>query len=132
MNARPLRAALGLSFLFVVLLLTGGPIAPASAESLSLPFEAPPPSRATFPSQAYQIGGNSLDVATGDFNGDGVRDVAVANRGVLDRGGYAGGDVSVLLGYGDGTLAPQIHIGTPHAPQSVVAADFNRDGKDDL
>ena len=74
-----------------------------------------------------------MEMATGDFNRDGIKDIAVANRGVLGQGGtYSGGDVSILLGRGDGTMAPQIHLGTPHAPSSIVAADFDRNGWDDL
>src|SRR5262245_42712648 len=103
MSARPPRAVFViLTLLSAALALTGGPLAPAYAKSLSLPFETPPPTRMIFPSQVYEVGGNSLSLTTGDFNGDGVRDVAVANRGVYNQGLYTDGDVSVLLGYGDG------------------------------
>ena len=37
---------------------------------------------------------------TGDFNGDGRTDLAVAN--------YGSNDVSILLGNGDGTFQPQV------------------------
>ena len=65
-------------------------------------------------------------VAVGDFNGDGVPDLAVANRG----------SGKVLLGNGDGTFQPARDIGVPcDSPLSllsVAVADFNRDGKLDL
>src|SRR5262245_36389777 len=107
----------------------------ARPPAMSLPFEAPPPAtRATLPSQAYEVGGNSLGIATGDFNGDGARDIVVTNRGVYDphTGGYTGEFVSVLLGNRDGTFAPQRRIETSGVPRGVVTADFNGDGREDL
>src|SRR2546422_4380825 len=134
MSRRPSRGAPSWALLFACLVLFTDSGSHSSARSYSLPFNSPPSAQATFPSQAYEIGGGSADVAVGDFNGDGFRDVATANRGVYDprQGVYVGWDVSILLGYGDGTLAPEVHLATSHAPESVVAADFNRDGKDDL
>src|SRR2546425_27723 len=134
MKAQLRRAARSSALAAACVALITASASPSSARSYSLPFNAPPATRATFPSQAYEIGGGSADVAVGDFNGDGFRDVATANRGVYDsrQGGCVGGDVSILLGHGDSTLAPQIHLATSHSPQSLVAADFNGDGKDDL
>jgi hypothetical protein len=70
-------------------------------------------------------------VAVGDFNGDGHLDLAVGTYNWPPM-------VSVLLGNGDGTFqAAQayvlggIDIGGS-LPGTVVAADFNRDGKLDL
>src|SRR5262249_57294327 len=63
-------------------------------------------------------------VAVGDFNGDGLADVAVTNGD--------DGTVSVLLGQGDGSLraGPRFVVG--HRPVSVVVGDFNGDGLPDL
>src|SRR5439155_12001723 len=48
----------------------------------------------------FAAGTFPISVAVGDFNGDGIKDLAVANGG--------SNDVSVLLGTGDGTFqAPQ-------------------------
>src|SRR5437867_5469305 len=60
-------------------------------------------------------------VAVGDFNGGGVRDVAVAN--------YGSNTVSVRLGNGDGTFQAAQDFAVGGGPNSVAAADFNGDGK---
>jgi hypothetical protein len=64
-------------------------------------------------------------VAVGDFNGDGIPDLAVA-------GGNANGTVSVLLGKGDGTFLPAVNYPAGNGTVSVAVADFNGDGKQDL
>jgi len=64
----------------------------------------------------------------GDFNGDGIQDLAVANAGSpIDLG-----NVSVLLGNGDGTFQPAQNFGAGSGPSSVAVGDFNGDGKLDL
>src|SRR5207245_1554043 len=64
-------------------------------------------------------------VAAGDFNGDGVTDLAVA----------AGG-IKILLGNGDGTFQPPVSytsdFNTTGISQSVAVGDFNGDGVPDL
>lgn len=62
--------------------------------------------------------------AVGDFNGDGKLDLAVADQNT--------GNVSVLLGNGNGTFQPHVDYATGRTPLSVVVGDFNRDGKLDL
>jgi hypothetical protein len=52
-----------------------------------------------FPGQTFAAGDRPSSVTTGDFNGDGVTDLAIAN--------VSSDYVSVLLGVGDGTFAPQ-------------------------
>lgn len=76
------------------------------------------------------VGRTPSSIAAGDFNEDGVVDLAVTNS-FLDYTGVMG-DVSILAGVGDGTFAPESRISVGVAPQRVVAADFNRDGHDDL
>ena len=64
-------------------------------------------------------------VAAADFNGDGKRDTALAD--------YNGGEVSLLLGDGQGGLS-SAGAPTPAGglPVSLAAADFNRDGTPDV
>jgi len=80
----------------------------------------------TQPSGPFGAGSGPSSVATGDFDGDGVLDLAVANS--------TDDNVSILLGGGDGTFgaATNIPLGAGTAPSSIVAGDFNRDGKLDL
>jgi hypothetical protein len=69
----------------------------------------------------------SVDMAVGDFNGDGKPDLAVVN------GSYSGsGTVSVLLGNGNGTFkAPAVYLAGDGSFAPVVG-DFNGDGHPDL
>jgi len=82
------------------------------------------------PGSRPAVGRRPVSIAAGDFNEDGIADLAVAN-GYWDYAG-ATGDVSVLVGAGDGTFAPGGSLTASVGPQLVVAADFNRDGHDDL
>src|SRR5207247_6054553 len=76
----------------------------------------------------YSAGQNPTDIATGDFNGDGNLDIAIANHGVKL--------VTVLLGNGKGqfSFAPGSPFNVesnPH-PHGIAVADFNGDKKPDI
>jgi hypothetical protein len=80
------------------------------------------------PDSPVSIGGNGTSVAAGDFNGDGKIDVVAP----IAR---AGGDIAVLLGDGQGRLAPA--PGSPFGdggvePISATVGDFNHDDKLDV
>jgi hypothetical protein len=66
-------------------------------------------------------------VVAGDFNKDGLLDIAVCSQG--NGVGY----VSVLIGNGGGTFQPAMTLNfTGTNPTSIVSADFNGDGILDL
>jgi hypothetical protein len=78
------------------------------------------------PAVNYPAGTNSFGIAVGDFNRDGIPDLAVANAG------YAG-TVSILLGNGDGTFRASREFDAGGSETTTVAVgDFNGDGKPDL
>jgi hypothetical protein len=77
----------------------------------------------------YGTGSNPSSVAVGDFNGDGKLDLAVANA---NSSGNGSGNVSVLLGNGDGTFQAAVNYSAGTNPSSIAVGDFNGDGKQDL
>src|SRR5712692_2412997 len=72
----------------------------------------------------FDAGINPVSVAVGDFNGDGVQDLAVANAN--------SNNVSVLSGNGDGSFRGVQNFAAGSGPRSVAVGDFNGDGVQDL
>src|ERR1700733_7982860 len=75
--------------------------------------------RADFP-----VGTGAISVAAGDFNGDGITDLAVVNE--------ADNTVSILLGKEDATFAPEVSYAPGLGPLAIATEDFNGDGNLDL
>ena len=61
---------------------------------------------------------------SGDFNGDGKLDLAVANAD--------SNNVSILLGTGTGSFGAATNFGVGTGPRSVAVGDFTGDGTLDL
>ncbi len=76
------------------------------------------------PTPSVPVGRSPQALATGDFNGDGLWDVATVN-GTSD-------DVSILLGNGNGTFRSAVSFGVGKIPLALVAADVDQDGVLDL
>ena len=77
----------------------------------------------------YACQSGPFGLATGDFDADGITDLAVANAG--------SGSVSVLLGsgtggQGDGTFRPPANYACGTSPYVIVVGDWNGDGVADL
>src|SRR5262245_65777994 len=77
------------------------------------------------PAASYTVASAPLGMQAGDFNGDGILDLATVG----------GRSVSVLMGNSNGTFQPARNTSTTQAPSGLNAlavGDFNRDGKLDL
>src|SRR5262245_53434713 len=80
------------------------------------------PSVAFAPPVRYDVGAELASLAVGDFNGDGMQDLAVAQFSPT---------VSVLLGNG-GTFPSAVTVDNGEPSSSVSVGDFNGDGQQDL
>ncbi|CAF3715826.1 unnamed protein product [Rotaria socialis] len=72
----------------------------------------------------FSTGSVPKSVAVGDFNNDTQLDIVVANS--HDK------NVSVLLGYRNGSFQNQMTFSTGFGPQSVAVGDFNNDTRLDI
>lgn len=72
----------------------------------------------------YKVGQAPCFVTSGDFNGDGLLDLAVAN--------HQSHDVSILLGQGGGIFSEQRRIPLDIAPDWLAVVDLDQDGISDI
>jgi Flp pilus assembly secretin CpaC len=101
---------------------------PISLAALSPSFGqanvVPVVSSSNFPRTDLPTGTTPVAVATGDFNGDNLADLAVANQ--------ADNTVSVFLNTGNGTFGARTDFSTGEAPSAIATGDFNNDSHLDL
>jgi FG-GAP-like repeat/Domain of unknown function (DUF4214) len=79
---------------------------------------------------SYPAGTGPWGISSGDFNGDGFPDLAVANHG--SGGPGFGNGISVLLGKADGTFNNPVNYSGGVGPTYLVTGDFNHDGRADV
>lgn len=72
----------------------------------------------------FTTGPHPVAAVADDFNGDGLKDLAVVNN--------EGNTVSILLGAPAATFAPKVDYAVGAAPTAIASGDFNGDGKIDL
>src|SRR5260370_16754676 len=82
-------------------------------------------------SQTPPTGSNALSEVTGDFNGDGIPDLALLWSNNAVGGPFS---ITVLFGKGDGTFTtgPTVQPAGLQAYPTMIGGDFNGDGKADL
>jgi hypothetical protein len=71
---------------------------------------------------ACQAGSEPISIVVGDFNSDGIPDLAIND----------GSDVLVFLGNGDGTFQQGVPYATASGNYTIAVGDFNRDGTPDF
>lgn len=80
------------------------------------------------PARVIEVGTHPTAIALGDFNRDGIKDLAV---------GGGNTELSIMMGVGDGTFVPKplmllVDGGDVASCNDVDVADFNRDGIEDI
>jgi hypothetical protein len=82
------------------------------------------------PARLINAGKNPVSIAVGYFNDDGKQDLLLANFGNRSSGGK--GNLTLLLGNGDGTFQPPITLTAGPEPFDLALGDFNNNGKLDF
>jgi hypothetical protein len=78
----------------------------------------------TFTDETFATGPQPTGIVSGDFNHDGLSDLAVTDS--------QSNQITILLGTGAGQFAITNNYATGTAPGQIVTADFNGDGNLDL
>src|SRR6266403_396332 len=109
-----LRCVVLISALEVVML----PVSTAAAAALPLPSFAAPPVNSVAGTEVGLTG--MFSMAKGDFNGDGIPDIAVAGFACANGSGLPANSIAVYLGKGDGTFKPPVYYSGGPCPYEVV------------
>ncbi len=86
---------------------------------------------ASFDNISVPVGLRSFGVSVGDFNRDGIDDLAVGNEAAASPTDIYS-RISILLGSGNGSFSIASNFNVGGYPAGVTVGDFNRDGIDDL
>ena len=97
--------------------------APSTATPMAEVVNAAP-SLGFHPVVSYTASNSPVSIAVADFNNDGKQDLALTSESL--------GNVSVLLGNGNGTFQTAVSSTVGQGPRSVAVGDFNGDGNPDL
>lgn len=81
---------------------------------------------------SYPVLNGPRDVMTGDFNLDGITDVAISNLLSSKVSVLLGNESAVNAGTGDGTFAPQLIFDSDQGAYNLATGDFNGDSNVDL
>ncbi len=80
---------------------------------------------------SFGSAGGASFIATGEFTGDGIPDLAVSYDDYIDRSPIPGA-AQIFAGDGQGHFAPGISLATTSHGFGIIAADLDGDGNDDL
>jgi hypothetical protein len=107
------------------------PVPPSTVGSVTVVLGNGDGTFAAAPGSPIAVGVDPFALVAGDFNEDGITDLAVANYGLITNPPTQ--TLQLLLGKGDGTFTSS---GTPtqlaDSPNEMAVADFNGDGAPDL
>jgi len=97
---------------------------PVVSNPFYLPLSLMPPSFALNPAVNSFLNGNADSMTIGDFNLNGILDLAVVTQ--------PSGMLSILNGNRDGSFTPGANYATGNLPSGIIAADFTGSGQLDF